>query len=120
MQLPVIEDYDYTAMGGRHTWDRACGSYEAACQAVADAIFPNQPDPDDPEEAEALKRAIVAAIDVDMAYGQSGGIGEDAASVRVGSFSMTSGAGGSSYDSDMAKAIRRALLGTSLLYAGVC
>ena len=117
VELPDIEDYDYTALGGRHTWDVARGSLEAARRAVADAIFPNVPDLEDEEEVEALKRALVDACDVDMAWGQSGGLAEEGASTRLGSWSTTSG--GSTYDSDMARAIRRALLGTGLLYAGV-
>ena len=64
-------------------------------------------------------RAIMAACEVDAAYGCSGGIMEGGG-FTVGSFSWNPGTeGASTYRSDMEAAVRRELLGTPLLYAGI-
>ncbi len=60
-----------------------------------------------------------AACEVDAAYGCSGGIMEGGG-FTVGSFSWNPGTeGASTYRSDMEAAVRRELLGTPLLYAGI-
>lgn len=71
---------------------------------------------------DAYVRAVCAAVDVDAAYGCSGGIGEGLASVSIGSFSASLGAGDAAggYDTDMTRAIRRELSGSGLLYQGIC
>ena len=57
--------------------------------------------------------------EVDAAYGCSGGIMEGGG-FTVGSFSWNPGTeGASTYRSDMEAAVRRELLGTPLLYAGI-
>ena len=68
----------------------------------------------------ALPHATAAVRDeVDAAYGCSGGIMEGGG-FTVGSFSWNPGTeGASTYRSDMEAAVRRELLGTPLLYAGI-
>ena len=69
--------------------------------------------------SEEWARAVMAACEVDAAYGCSGGIMEGGG-FTVGSFSWNPGTeGASTYRSDMEAAVRRELLGTPLLYAGI-
>ncbi|WP_148042718.1 hypothetical protein [Adlercreutzia equolifaciens] len=77
--------------------------------------------PQDEDDEDAYIRAVCAAVDVDDAYGASGGIGEAVASVTLGKFSATMGGNGSAslYQADMRLAIARELAGSSLLYQGV-
>ena len=89
-------------------WDADYAAY------VRDLIFPNEPD-----GSEEWARAVMAACEVDAAYGCSGGIMEGGG-FTVGSFSWNPGTeGASTYRSDMEAAVRRELLGTPLLYAGI-
>ena len=78
--------------------------------------------PNDPSRApEAYKRAVCAAVDVDSAYGATGGTGSGLSSVTTGTVSMGFGGTGSesAYDADMARAVAGELVGTGLLYMGL-
>lgn len=82
---------------------------------VRGRIWPNDPQ-DDPD---AYRRAVCAACDVDAAYGATGGTG-GIASVTTGTVSMSFGAdGGSSWETDMARAVDGELVGSGLLYMGL-
>lgn len=81
---------------------------------VRDLIFPNEPD-----GSKEWAQAVMAACEVDAAYGCSGGAMEGG-SFTVGSFTWSPGTErASTYRSDMEAAVRRELLGTPLLYAGI-
>ena len=81
---------------------------------MRDLIFPNEPD-----GSEEWARAVMAACEVDAAYGCSGGAMEGGG-FTVGSFTWSPGTEqASTYRSDMEAAVRRELLGTPLLYAGI-
>lgn len=74
----------------------------------------------------AWKRAVIAAVGIDAAYGFSHGVGENMVSMTVGAFtatfgsvSMQSASQPSPYERDMARAIRRELAGSGLLYQGI-
>lgn len=97
------------------------GGFDAALpHALAEVrrlTWPNDPGA---RGAEAeWRRAVCAAVDVDAAYGCSGGAG-GLSSVTTGTVSMSFGAGGgaSSYDADMARAVGGELAGTGMLFMG--
>ena len=93
---------------------------DAGQKGVREVMGLNEPDGE--RQATAYVGAVCAAVDVDAAYGASGGIGENVASVAVGAFSATLAAGTagvSAYDLDMRRAIRRELQGSGLLYQGI-
>lgn len=117
MALPSVTYGQYTDQGGKLPQDAFTASLGAAARAVREVIGFNTPQ--DAEDVEAYTRAVCAAVDVDNAYGASGGIGERVQSVSLGKFSATSATGGESpYDADMTRAITRELSGSSLLYQG--
>lgn len=112
-RAPTYEDY--LATGRR---ELSAEEFEAALPhataAVRDLIFPNEPD-----GSEEWARAVMAACEVDAAYGCSGGAMEGGG-FTVGSFTWSPGTGdASTYRSDMEAAIRRELLGTPLLFSGI-
>lgn len=120
MSLPPVAYADYEVWGGTLGEDAFDASLRAAVSAVHAVIGANEPADADDEDAYA--RAVCAAADVDAAYGASGGIGEGLASVTLGKFSASLGSaasGASAYDVDMARAVRRELVGSSLLYQGI-
>lgn len=119
MPLPSVTYELYKGQGGTLGEDAFATSLRAAVSAVRDVIGRNEPQ--DEEDEAAYIRAVCAAVEVDDAYGASGGIGETVASVTLGKFSASMAGGGaaSPYDADMRRAIRRELVGSSLLYAGV-
>ena len=120
MTLPAVTYADYEAWGGTLGEDAFAESIRAALSSVREIIGFNEPRDD--EDLDAYVRAVCAAVDVDQAYGASGGVGEGLASVTLGSFSAAlgaSGSGASAYDIDMARAVRRELVGSSLLYQGL-
>lgn len=82
--------------------------------AVRSLVWPNDPSRD----ADAYRRAVCAACEVDAAYGFTGGAGS-LSSVTAGTVSMAFGSGGGSYAEDVARAVRGELAGTGLLYAGM-
>ncbi len=117
MALPSVTYEHYTDMGGTLSQEAFTASLGAAVRAVREVMGFNSPK--DAEDAEAYSRAVCAAVDVDSAYGASGGIGERVASVTLGKFSAASATNGESpYDADMTRAIMRELSGSSLLYQG--
>lgn len=120
MAAPTVTYEDYTKHGGTLAEDVFEASSRAAVARVRDVIGFNEPQ--DADDEDAYVRAVRAAVDVDAAYGCSGGIGEGLASVSIGSFSASAGADGTSgtYEADMVRAIRRELVGSSLLYQGIC
>lgn len=120
MALPDVAYADYEAAGGALDEGAFAASLAHALAAVRYIIGFNAPETDD--EVAAYRAAVCAAVDVDAAYGASGGYGETGGSLTVGSFSVGSGASGSSgtaYDADMERAVRGALAGTGLLFQGV-
>ena len=119
MPLPSVTYALYTSQGGTLGEDAFKVSLRAAVSAVRDVIGRNVPQDEDDEGA--YIRAVCVAVDVDDAYGASGGIGEAVASVTLGKFSATMGGNGSAslYQADMRRAIARELAGSSLLYQGV-
>ena len=115
--LPEVGSADYK---GAHTWDEVCAHLPAAVSAVRQAMGFNRPEGE--EQERAYKAAVCAALDVDAAYGFSGGVAEGLQSMTLGSFSATMGqqqGGPSAYDLDMRRAIERELSGTGLLYCGL-
>ena len=119
MTVPTVTYDDYTRQGGTLGEDAFKASSRAAVAWVRDVIGFNVPQ--DAGDEEAYVRAVCAAVEVDAAYGCSGGIGEGLASVSIGSFSASLGAGDAAggYDADMTRAIRRELSGSGLLYQGI-
>lgn len=115
--LPDVTYADYVAWGGGAKETSFRASLRAAETAVREVMGYNVPE----ASTEASYRAAVcAAVDVDVAYGGSGGIGERARSLSVGSFSTTLPDGEvSAYDLDMSRAITRELAGTGLMYQGL-
>lgn len=111
--LPEVRSADYK---GAHTWDEVCAHLPAAVSAVREVIGFNVPEGE--EQVAAYKAAVCAALDVDAAYGFSGGVG-DSGTVRLGSLTIEQGQGGSAYEADVSKAVRRALSGSGLLYQGL-
>lgn len=116
MPLPSVTYSTYSEHGGKLEEGAFEASLRAAVSAVRDIIGFNEPQ--DTGDEDAYIRAVCAAVDVDAAYGASGGIGEGLGSFTLGSFSASQGQT-SSYDIDMTRAIRRELIGSGLLYAGV-
>lgn len=110
--LPEVGSADYK---GAHTWDEVCAHLPAAVAAVREVMGFNVPEGE--EQVAAYKAAVCAALDVDAAYGFSGGVAENLQSMTVGSFSVTLGQqdGQSAYEQDMQRAIRHELSGTGLL-----
>ena len=88
-----------------------------ALAAVRGLTWPNVPDAG---SEGAWRRAVCAAVDVDAAYGLTGGTAA-VSSATLGSMSVTLGGGqqGSSYDADVARAVRGELVGTGLLFMGI-
>ena len=119
MPLPSVTYEQYKAQGGTLEADAFAASLRAAVSAVRDVIGYNEPQDDD--DVDAYIRAVCAAVEVDEAYGASGGIGEAVASVTLGKFSASLGGNGAAslYDVDMRRAVRRELVGSTLLYQGL-
>ncbi|MBQ9043842.1 MAG: hypothetical protein IJ111_13635 [Eggerthellaceae bacterium] len=121
MALPEVTYADYETWGGTRSEDAFEASIGHARARVREYVWLNEVDTD--ERAAAFKAAVCAAVDVDAAYGSTGGVGESGGGFSIGSFSMSAASGadarGSSYDRDMARAIRAELSGTGLLYQGV-
>ena len=121
MALPEVTYDDYAEWGGTLSEDAFGASLGHARARVREFVYLNEVDTD--ERIAAFKAAVCAAVDVDAAYGASGGIAEGSGGFTIGSFSMSaqggSGSASSAYDRDMARAIRAELSGTGLLYQGV-
>ncbi len=117
MNYPQLTYEKYGELGGGNSEESFNASLRTAYAKVHEVIGFN-----DPENApEAYLRAVCAAVDVDVYYGSSGGIGEGLSSISVGSFSASMGTvdASSVYDSDMRSTIRRELVGSGLLYQGI-
>lgn len=119
MPLPSVTYELYKGQGGTLGEDAFAASLRAAVSAVRDVIGYNEPQ--DEEDEAAYIRAVCAAVEVDDAYGASGGIGEAVASITLGKFSASMAGGGTAslYDVDMRRAVLRELVGSSLLYQGL-
>ncbi len=117
--LPTVTYSDYQTYGGTLSKEDFDASIAAAQAWVRYLVGFNSPTTD--EENAACIRAICAAVNVDAAYGASGGIGEGASSLSIGSFSVSnsSSSGDSAYQNDIERAIRQELIGTSLLFQGI-
>lgn len=118
MSLPQLTYDRYGQLGGRASEERFNASLRTAESCVREIIGFNIPDK---TNEEAYERAVCAAVEVDIYYGGSGGVGENAASFSLSKFSVSSGSssGQSSYKMDMTQAIRRELIGSGLLYQGI-
>lgn len=116
--LPEVSYADYRSWGGRAGEESFSASLPHAAASVREVIGFNEPF--GYEQERAYRAAVSAAVDVDIAHGQTGGT-DGGASFSIGSFSMGSAAGGgrSDYDRDMDRAVRRELVGTGLLFQGV-
>ncbi len=115
--LPEVTESDYH---GPHQWGEVSPHLPAAVAAVCELMGFNVPEGE--EQVTAYKAAVCSALDVDAAYGFSGGVAEGLQSMTVGSVSLGMGqadAQASAYDRDMRRAIARELRGTGLLYAGL-
>lgn len=118
--LPSVSYIDYQTYDGRLSEEAFAASIRAAEAAVRDVVGFNEPEGDTQEKA--YRYAVCAAVDVDSAYGASGGIGEGASGMTIGSFSISGGSdqqGVSAYDLDMRRRIRQELSGSGLLYQGI-
>lgn len=114
-QLPSLEDY--REAHGEIGEDDFKAALPAALGVVADLVGTN----DIAGGEDAWRRAVMAAVSVDAAYGFSHGVGEGLASVTLGKFSASLGAsdGVSQWRTDAVAAARRELAWTGLLYTGV-
>ena len=117
--LPEVAYDDYAALGGTADEGGFAASLRVAEAAVREVMGFNEPEGGRQEAA--YVRAVCAAVDVDRAYGGSGGVGEAMASVSLGSFSATFGSGStpSPSEADMRRAVRRELSGSGLLDQGL-
>jgi len=107
--------YDfYTANGGTLEESAFNRALSHGVAAVSDVIGYNEVDD---TTLEAYQKAVCAAIDVDAAYGFSGGVQEGASSMSIGAFSISAGA--PSYASDMRQVITPVLRTTGLLFQGL-
>ena len=92
-----------------------------AVSTVAHECWPNEPDADDAEMVSHAINAVCAAIEVDVAYGGTGGGALAEGGFTLGSFTVGSGTNmrgagmEGTYSADMSAAIRRELVGTGLL-----
>lgn len=119
MPFPSVTYEHYAALGGILGEDAFAASLRAAVSVVRGMIGYNEPQ--DEYDEEAYTRAVYAAVDVDAAYGASGGIGEGVSSFTLGRFSASMGQQGaaSAYDADMKRVVHRELIGSTLLYQGL-
>jgi len=121
MALPEVTYHDYEDWGGRQDREGFERALPHATAAVRHVIGFNVPEDD--FQTAAYRKAVCAACDVDAAHGFSGGTDVSGGGFTIGSFSMRGGAtgnaAGGAYDSDMARAIRRELVATGLLYQGI-
>lgn len=119
--LPSLTYAEYQKLGGSLSQEEFSNSYMAAQAWVRYYVGFNAVETQ--EQIDAVKSTIAQAIAVDHAYGASGGIGEGAGSLSIGSFSVSGGgsqeSGTSSYQHDMQAAIYIGLSGTGLLYGGL-
>lgn len=98
------------------------GGFKAALpHALAEVrrrIWPN--DPQERGAEDAYRRAVCAAMDVDAAYGGTGGAGS-LSSVTTGTVTMSFGGSGgeTAYDADVSRAVEGELVGTGLLFMGM-
>lgn len=118
MGLPSVSYADYEACGGELPEEAFKASLRAALACVREIIGFNKPE--GPAQEAAYRNAVCAAVEVDQAYGASGGVGEGMASLSIGSFSASGGnAEVSAYDLDMRRRIVQELHGSGLLYQGI-
>ena len=116
MERPSVTLEDYRDAYGEIGEGDFKAALPAALGVVADLVGLN----DIAGEEDAWRRAVLAVVAVDAAYGFSHGVGEGMASVTLGKFSASGGAAGTSqWRADAVAAARRELAGTGLLYAGV-
>ena len=118
MSLPDVAYGDYAEYGGRLSEEAFGASLRTALAYVREVVGFNEPEGEAQEAA--YRNAVCAAVDVDQAYGASGGVGEGMASMSIGSFSASGGsADASAYDLDMRRRIVRELYGSGMLYQGI-
>lgn len=112
----VTHEWYAGAYGGTLGRDAFAASLPHAVAEVGRLTWPNDP----ASAPEAYMRAVCAVVDVDAAWGATGGAGA-LSSLSAGTVSMSfaGGDGAASYDSDVARAAGRELAGSGLLYAGL-
>jgi hypothetical protein len=107
-RAPTHEDY-LAAGRGELSAEEFKAALPHALAWVRDLIFPNEPD-----GSKEWAQAVMAACEVDAAYGCSGGAMEGAASPSARSRGRPAPSRPGTYRSDMEAAVRRELLGTPL------
>ncbi len=121
MKIPALSYTEYQSLGGKLPEEAFKDSYMAAQAWVRYYCGYNEAETE--EDITAVKQTVVAAIAVDNAYGASGGVGESASSLSIGSFSVSGGVsqepGASCYQQDMQRVIYMGLSGTGLLFGGL-
>lgn len=120
MGRPEITVEDYEAAYGPVDAD-AFGAALRCAEAEVASIVGYAP-VDTPAREDAWRRAVMAAVSVDAAYGFSHGIGEGAESVTIGKFSYAASSpapGSSPWRDEVRAAARRELVGSGLLYQGL-
>ncbi len=121
MKIPALSYTEYQSLGGKLSEEAFKDSYMAAQAWVRYYCGYNEAETE--EDITAVKQTVVAAIAVDNAYGASGGVGESASSLSIGSFSVSGGVsqepGASCYQQDMQRVIYMGLSGTGLLFGGL-
>lgn len=121
MKIPALSYTEYQSLGGKLSEEAFKDSCMAAQAWVRYYCGYNEAETE--EDITAVKQTVVAAIAVDNAYGASGGVGESASSLSIGSFSVSGGVsqepGASCYQQDMQRVIYMGLSGTGLLFGGL-
>ena len=121
MKIPALSYTEYQSLGGKLSEEAFKDSYMAAQAWVRYYCGNNEAETE--EDITAVKQTVVAAIAVDNAYGASGGVGESASSLSIGSFSVSGDVsqepGASCYQQDMQRVIYMGLSGTGLLFGGL-
>lgn len=116
MDYPQLTYEKYGELGGEYGEEDFNASLRTAYAKVREVIGFNNPE----DAPEAYLRAVCAAVDVDIYYGSTGGIGEGASSISLSKFSVSNGSSSTStYSQDMRNAIRQELIGSGLLYQGI-
>lgn len=104
MERPSVTLEDYLDAHGEIGEGDFKAALPAALGVVADLVGLN----DIAGEEDAWRRAVLAVVAVDAAYGFSHGVGEGLASVTLGKFSASLGAAGTSqWRADARAAARR-------------
>lgn len=111
MSAPALTYQRYRDLGGSAGEGAFAASLPWASRHVAAACWPNEPAPD---TEDAWLAAVAAAVDVDVEWGGTHGVG-DSGSLSIGGFSTSGGSDGASFADELSRAVSDALAGTGLL-----